>query len=133
MLNNILKDIKCPICLEGELEYSQGKTFESYSEIFDLDSIEEIVDGVIDQYLVFECMECGATPRLRFKDIEFMARKNLTSRIMTMKAAGLLERGATKINRFYIYCGHCAGFDGRGSCPKAVYEKCEIKKVPNVL
>jgi len=129
----MLKNLTCPVCLEGALEYSQAETFKAFSDIFELEDVDAIVDGVIEQYIVFRCLQCDATTRLMFKDIEKMVRRDLSKQVMTMKAAGEVERGLTIRNRFYIYCGHCTGFDGRGSCPKTIYENCDIKKVPNVL
>jgi len=133
MFGNMLKNLKCPVCLEGDLEYSQAETFKAFNDVFELEDIDAIVDGVIEQYLVFKCSNCGATPRLQFKEIERMARESLSKHIMTLKAAALAERATNAHHRYYVHCGYCTGFDGRGSCPKAIYEKCGLKKVPNGL
>jgi len=133
MLDNMIKDLVCPVCEEGDLSYDHGATFKAFNDIFELEDVVGIVDGVIEQFLVFNCLNCGTKVRLTYKEIEKMLRKDITKRILTLKASGELDRGLTVRNRYYIYCGMCSGFDGRGSCPKVVYDNCNLKKVPNVI
>lgn len=133
MLGNLLNNLKCPACEEGDLEFSHGETFEAYDTLFDLEDIDTIVDGVINQFLVFRCMKCQMTQRLTYRMVEEMVRKDISKKVMTMKAIDNTRANLSKKIRYYVYCGCCPGFDGRGSCPPDIYYKCELRKIPNVL
>jgi hypothetical protein len=119
--------------LEGTLEFNHTETSKAYQEIFELDEVLGIVDGVIAQFLVFKCLDCATVHRMTYKELELQARKEISERVMTLKASGELDKAITIKNRFYIYCGNCTGFDGAGACPKVVYENCKLRRIPNVL
>lgn len=133
MLGGMVKYLSCRVCEEGELKFDASKTMDAYSAIFELEDALSIVDGVIAQYLVFECLSCGAVQRLTFKDIEKEMRQKISHKVMTLKASGLIDKAMRLNPRYYIFCGNCTGFDGKGSCPKSIYENCSIRRIPNGL
>jgi hypothetical protein len=133
MLGSVLKDYVCPACENVGLNYDPSKTFNAYSDIFEIEDVEGIIDGFIADYLVYRCDNCGAEHRLSFKEIEKFARKDISNRVMKLKASAELDRGMGIRPRYFIFCGVCSGFDGNGSCPSAVYDTCKIRRIPNVL
>lgn len=133
MLGSVLKEFPCPACEHEGLHYDPARTVNSYSDIFEVEDVVGIIDGVIAEYLVYRCDSCGAEHRLSFKEIEKFARKKISDKIMRLKASAELDRGMGIRPRYFIFCGVCSGFDGNGSCPSAVYSTCKIRRIPNVL
>jgi hypothetical protein len=135
MFDDMFRKFPCDFCDLGSLMYSQKETMESwqYAEIFRLDDIDKLRDGIISEVLVFVCNHCGAEVRLTMKEVEKRMRKVLSDRILTMIARGDLPDPGTlrKIDRTLVYCGKCTGYDGKGSCPVKIYEDCKIKRLPN--
>lgn len=134
MFSEMIKSLPCEACEFGKLHYSQRDTFEAWqdSNIFRLDDLPNLIDGVINEVLVFACDRCEAKYRYTFKEIEKIFRKKLSDRLLTMIATGdIPDPGSfNNTNRIIVYCGKCGGMDGKGSCPKVVYEKCELKRLP---
>jgi ribosomal protein S27AE len=135
MLNNILKYSSCDSCGEGRLMYSQQETMEAWQqpEVFRLDDIDKLKDGIISDILVMVCVECGAQVRYTFKELEKKFRKQLSDRVFTKIAKGRSpDPGSLRhVDRIYYYCGKCNGYDGKGSCPNFVYKNCELKRMPH--
>ena len=129
-----MKYIPCKSCENGRLMYDQRLTMEAWQqpEIFTLDDIDKLKDGVLSDVLVMVCNQCNVEERYTIKEIEKVCRKNLSDRILTMISIGSApDPGSVrKTNRLYFYCGKCNGYDGKGSCPKYVYENCELKRLP---
>ena len=92
MIGDITKFLVCPVCLEGSMYIDTTDTIQTYSEEFELEDVDKLIDGVIGQYWVFACVKCGATQKYNFKDIDRLARKELSRRVVTMKATGELGR-----------------------------------------
>ena len=134
MFGDMIRELPCDVCENGKLIYSQKETAEAWQqpEIFRLDDLAFLKDGIISDVLVFVCMECGAQARYTFKELEKKFRKELSRRILTRIAKGYEPDPASIRNadRVFLYCGKCGGYDGKGSCPKYVYKVCEIKRMP---
>lgn len=130
----MIRYLPCDSCENGRLYYSQKETFEAWQqpEIFKLDDIDKLKDGIISEILVMICNQCDAQVRFTLKEIEKEFRKNLSNRIFTMMSMGDIPDPGSfrKTDRVYIYCGKCRGYDGKGSCPRQVYNKCELKEMP---
>ena len=103
-----------------------------HPDIFKLEDVEKLKDGIISDILVMICNQCGSEARYTLKEIEKEFRKQLSGRILTMMSRGDIPDPGTlkKTNRIYFYCGKCTGYDGKGSCPKYVYDNCVIKRMP---
>jgi len=129
----MIKSIPCEICGK-KLRFSPADTFHAWqdSEIFRLDDIDKLIDGIINDLLVLVCDQCEITYRYTFKELEKKFRKKLSDQMFTMIAMGdLPDPGSMKkTDRLLVYCGKCNGHDGKGACPKMVYDKCELKRLP---
>lgn len=133
MFSQMIKSIKCEIC-GHKLRFSQSDTFQAWqdSDIFRLDDIDKLIDGVISDILVLICDNCEITYRYTFKELEKIFRKKLSDQILTMIAkSDLPDPGSMKkTDRLLVYCGKCNGHDGKGACPRMIYDKCELKRLP---
>lgn len=134
MFSDMIRKLPCSSCENGSLYYNQKETFESWQhqEVFRLDDIEKLKDGIVSDILVFICNQCEAIERYTFKEVEKKFRKQLSNRILTMVSRGDIPDpgSARKMDRTFIYCGKCSGYDGKGACPRQVYNKCELKRMP---
>ncbi len=102
-----------------------------HPDVFKLDDIDKLKDGIISDILVMTCTMCEAEVRYTLKEIEKVFRKQLSDRIFTMLARGdIPDPGALKKERIMYYCGRCTGFDGKGTCPKNIYDNCKIRRMP---
>ena len=135
MFSDMIRYLKCDSCEDGRLYYSQKETMEAWQqpEIFRLDDIDKLKDGIISEILVMICNQCNVQVRFTLKEIEKEFRKQLSNRILTMMSRGDIPDPGSfrKTDRTYFYCGKCNGYDGKGACPRYVYDNCEIKRAPN--
>jgi len=134
MFSDMIRHLSCSSCEDGRLYYSQKETMEAWQqpEIFTLDDIGKLKDGIISEILVMICNQCGSQIRYTLKEIEKEFRKNLSDRIFTMIGRGDVPDPGSfrRADRTYVYCGKCGGYDGKGACPRYVYDKCELKRLP---
>lgn len=134
MFSELIKSLPCEACETGKLHYSQRHTFEAWqdSNIFRLDDVDKLVDGVISEILILVCDTCNSRYRYTFKELEKIFRKRLSDRLLTMIAMGdLPDPGSLRpTDRIMVYCGKCSGYDGKGTCPRVIYNKCELKRFP---
>lgn len=119
------------------MNYSQELTYDMYSlpETFIIDDIDKIVDGIVAEYLVYKCSNCGTVEKYTFRELEKKERKKISDLVINAVAKGELEKSATlfqKRAKVLIYCGKCNGLDGKGSCIKDQYDKCKLKRLPSV-
>lgn len=131
-----IRESTCNFCKKGRLRHDPQLTFERYSEpeSFILDDVDKLVDGIIGDYLVYRCEKCGAVESYTFKDIERMVRKEISKRVMDVKARGeMIETVLLSKKRIMIYCGKCNGFDGKGSCLLETFKNCKLKRLPHEL
>lgn len=130
----MIRHLPCEICESGRLYYNQRLTFEAWQEpeVFRLDDIDKIKDGIISNILVMTCNNCDAEARYTLKEIEKVFRKQLSNRLFTMLGRGdIPDPGSLRYtDRLFYYCGKCTGYDGKGSCPKYIYDNCELKRMP---
>lgn len=128
-------EIMCPVC-ESRMRYSQRLTIENFSlpENFVLDDIDKLVDGIIGNYLIYECPVCHAVEKCTYKDLEKIERKRISQMVIDLKARGvMLESGVLSLgNKVMVFCGGCKGFDSKGSCLIETYKTCELKKLPRL-
>lgn len=126
--------LKCEYCEKGRLIHDMQTTANVWlqPEVFRIDDIDKILDGIIGEFLVFNCSECGAEFRYTYKEIEKLYRKELSKRILTAMSVGdISDPGLVRnADRIFIYCGKCSGYDGKGSCPDIVYNDCKLKRLP---
>lgn len=128
-----LKDIPCKFCKEGTMHYSQQMTYNTYSlpDTFVLDDIDKIVDGIIAEYLVYVCRECGSIEKFTYKELEKLERKRISKVVIDSAARGeIIKVASLRKSKVLIYCGKCGGLSGKGDCLLEVYKKCELKKLP---
>lgn len=135
LFTNMIKQLPCELCETGEIYYNQRETFEAWAqpEIFKLDDVDKLVDGIINEVLVFVCDNCEAQFRYTFKEVEKKFRKKLSDRLLTMIAMGdLPDPGSIRqVDRIMFYCGKCGGYDGKGSCPIIIHRDCTVKRFPD--
>jgi DNA-directed RNA polymerase subunit M/transcription elongation factor TFIIS len=135
-MNITLIQPKCEICKEGTMVYRPGPSFDAFSDprTFVLEDIDNIVDGIISEFLVYQCHKCGHTERLTYKEIERRERKRISQIVMNSAAKGEIEKSINlRKPKVFVYCGKCPGLDGKGACLKETYKECKIKHFPNEL
>jgi hypothetical protein len=134
MFTEMIGKLKCPHCDVGQLYYSKVETYNAWQHpaIFRLDDVDKIVDGIISEILVFICDNCEAVERHTFKEVELKVRKGISDMLFTQIAQSEIpDPGVYRsIDRTFIYCGKCGGFDGKGACPGYVYNECKLKRLP---
>jgi hypothetical protein len=133
MFSEMIRYLPCSSCESGVLYYNQEETFEAWKhpEMFRLEDVDKIKDGIVSDVLVMVCNQCGAQVRYTFKEIEKEVRKKLSKRLLTLLSKGYIQQmDSDKTNRVYVYCGKCTGYDGKGSCLKYIYDNCMLKKTP---
>lgn len=136
MFNEISNSLKCSFCEEGNLYYNQRLTFIDYTSptSFTLDDIDDIVDGIINQYLVYECDNCGSYSRFTMRDLEKKIRKHMSAIAMTLISNGTVSMYSHSVDdKVMIYCGKCNGMDGNGACSANIYKECKLKRLPSGL
>ena len=135
MFSDMIRHLPCNSCKDGRLYYNQLLTMEAWQqpEVFKLDDINKLKDGIISDILVMVCNQCDSQVRYTLKEIEKEFRRGLSNRIFTMIGRGdIPDPGSLrKTDRIFIYCGKCNGYDGKGACPRYVYDKCALKRMPD--
>lgn len=131
MFINFQDTIKCEVC-GGPLDLDSEETVEDYAKLLDVDSYDVFgkVENILNNYLVYRCRLCRHTVKYTYKELEKELRKALTAKLLMMSIKGDITHVKALTNKYFIYCGKCNGFDGQGSCPMFVFEKCEIKRFP---
>ena len=134
MLNSLIQHLNCEAC-GHELVYDPKITFDSYySELkFAIENVESKVKEMVGLFLIYECSKCKCTYKYTYKEIEKMIRRETTKQVLLAVARGQMKNMQYIMDGVFIYCGKCSGFDGRGSCTKKIYDKCEVKRFPNVI
>lgn len=125
--------LKCEFCGSTALIYRPMDTFNNYEQ-FDTEviDIKKVINDPNNNYLIFKCMMCEALIKYTFKDIE----KNIKNGIYEYIVGSIARDQYKNISsiettkKFFIYCGKCKGWDGKGSCPVEVFDKCELKRIP---
>lgn len=134
MLKSLIQHLKCEIC-GHELIYDPKVTFEIYTNELEItiDSVELKIDEIVGEFLVYECPKCKCIYKYTYKEIEKIIRRGITKQVLLVFARGQMNNVSDIMNGVLIYCGKCSGFDGNGSCTKKIYDKCKIKRFPNVV
>ena len=134
MFSDMIQHLPCHICEDGKLMFNHRLTFEAWQqpEVFRLDDIGKLKDGIISDILVMTCIKCGAEARYTLKEIEKKFRKNISKRLFTLLGRGdIPDPGSLRrTDRLFFYCGKCTGYDGKGGCPEYIYKGCELKRMP---
>lgn len=132
MFENIIKGMKCSFCGKGGMQFHVESTFKAYSdpEFFSLEDIEKMINGVMNEYLVYKCTNCGSTEKYTFRDIEKLVRKDISQRVVNLAAKKEIMASLSSKNKVLVYCGKCGGMDGKGSCLVRTYRTCKLKKLP---
>lgn len=130
----MLSSLNCPAC-NSVLEVDGHATFIAYSSFTNLPlySVSDAVETMLNRFMVYKCISCGAEYRFTFKDIERKIREEVMKKVLDGVMRGEISPSAAHGTGALFYCGKCTGYDGQGSCPRLVYNKCEIKRLPNVL
>lgn len=134
MLNSLIQHINCNVC-GGNLVYDPKATFNSYyNEVgMTIERVISKVDEVVGKFLIYTCPKCKCEYRYTYKEIEKIIRHETTKQVLLSVARGQMKNMAGIMDGVLIYCGKCSGFDGKGSCTKKIYDKCEVKRFPNVI
>jgi hypothetical protein len=131
MLTELTDKIHCEIC-DGNLKLNIEETMNDYAIAISLDitSVFDKIDAIIGKYLIFECVSCRAKYKYRYKDLERVLRKSITQKMLALELHNNVMDNNALHDKLFFYCGKCNGYDGAGSCPKSIYNKCEIKRFP---
>jgi len=131
MLGNFLDTAKCELC-QGTLVADLESTMDDYAIVMNTNTINifENVDLLLNKYIVYTCTSCGNKVKYTYKELERIFRKVLTEKLLMLVVKGLMTDVEAITGQYFIYCGKCQGFDGRGGCPILVFDKCEIKRFP---
>jgi len=131
MFGTLFNHVLCPVC-EHKLFFSYEDSFKAYENSINLANatILEKTDLAMNEYFVFICNSCDSKYRYTYKDIYRVIRTSILKKLLCSK----IQEQATALNankdNVIIYCGKCSGYDGKGSCPRVMFVRCEIKKLP---
>jgi hypothetical protein len=130
-MNKFFDLLKCEIC-GGGLEFDRDTSINEYVilKLITKHNINEKINDIIEEHMIYRCVACGHLHKVTFKDMEFLVRKELTERCYRILSRGLISGLNFDTLSYFIYCGKCKGFDGKGSCPRKVFDSCEIKRFP---
>jgi hypothetical protein len=131
MLGKYEDVLKCEIC--GESLYFDGdSTVDEYAIYMSINykNIHQKVEDLINDYLVYTCSSCKKRHKYTTKKVEHELRKALTQRALILLIKDIVPKDLYIIDRYLIYCGKCSGLDGKGSCPKSIFDPCQIKRFP---
>lgn len=134
MISSLIENLKCDYC-NGMLEASEILTLEAYSTFTNLPvhNVSDAIEDMLNRFIVYSCAQCGAEHRHTFKDIERKFRIGIMKQVLNGVMRGEISPAAAHGTGALFYCGKCTGYDGQGSCPRSVLDKCEIKRLPNVF
>lgn len=131
MLKIFTETIKCELC-GGDLYVDTEETLSDYAIVIDTNiaNIFDNVEDIINKHMVYVCMSCGNKVRYTYKEIERLLRKAITEKFLMLVAKGLMVDVTALEGKYFIYCGKCSGYNGRGGCPKQIFNDCSIKRFP---
>ena len=131
MLKKYADVLLCEVC-GGHLFFDGDSTVEDYAIYMALtpNNIHDKVEDLINSYLIYVCESCGRRHKYTTKKVEFLLRKHLTKRALILLVKDLVDPNKIMFEKHLIYCGKCQGFDGKGCCPKSIFEACPIKRFP---
>ena len=132
MSDNFGDIFECDLC-SSPLEISREETLSSYVSVVNtnITNIFNKADSFLNRYMVYVCTVCGNRVRYTYKDVEKKIRKDIMERLLMAITIEYFNTTVILTDKYYMYCGKCNGFDGRGSCPKIISDKCDIKRFPN--
>ncbi len=134
MLNSFVSLLTCEVCgSDMILDYNGSIDFYKDYIVIDSKDVLKTLDAIMADVIVYKCASCRHTSKHSFSDIETKVRKKLFEKLIMYYGRDLLSKTSSIDNKYLIYCGKCQGFDGHGSCPKDVFNKCDIKRFPNGL
>ena len=131
MLDRYEKILKCELC-GGDLVFSSDSTVDEYVAFTSITehNLHNTVEELLNDYLVYVCVGCGQRHKYTTKQIEYLIRKSLTKRALLLLVNNMVSNDIIIFDKYLIYCGKCQGLDGKGSCPKSIYNPCKIKRFP---
>ena len=134
MLKSLIQHINCEAC-GHELIYDPKATFDSYHDELEvtIKNVELKADEIVGKFLIYDCPTCKCSYKYTYKEIEKIIRCETTKQVLLSIARGQMRNMSCIMDGVLIYCGKCSGFDGKGSCTRKIYEKCEVKRFPNVI
>ena len=131
MLEKYEAVLKCEIC-GGDLFFDGDSTVDEYTIYMSIDhkNVHEKVDELINDYLIYTCVKCHKRHKYSTKKVEYLLRKSLTQRALLLLIKDMVSPNALIFDKYLVYCGKCSGFDSKGSCPKSIFDPCQIKRFP---
>jgi len=97
-----------------------------------IDSIEEIQESSVQQYLIYQCNFCNAIRKFTYKEWEKLIRLKSAKIAIQLRKQKMF---AEDINPHLInpkngieYCGQCDGTDGVGNCLIDIIKQCTMRK-----
>jgi len=134
MISSLVENLNCPAC-DGVLAANEYSTYLSYAEFTHLPvhKVSSAVDDLLNNFVVYVCTSCGAQYRYTIKDIEKRFRIDIMKKVLNGVVRGEINPASAHWTGALFYCGKCSGYDGQGSCPRKILDKCEIKRLPNVF
>ena len=123
--------IKCELC-GGQVYFDGDSTVDEYAIYMAMaaENLSGTLDELINDYLVYVCVNCGRKHKYTTKQVERFLRKSLTERALMLLINDMIDEKTFITDKYLIYCGKCQGLDGKGCCPRSIYDKCQIKRFP---
>lgn len=126
-------NLKCDYCNSTFIYCDPLETFNSYiSDGNDLIDIKNTLNKNSSDYIVCRCKSCGALMKYTFKEMEKNVRENICEVMVRMISHEQFKNisSVEHTKKVFVYCGKCNGWDGKGSCPIEIFEKCDLKRMP---
>lgn len=130
----MINSVECEVC-GGHLSYDANETLIAYEDFVHLSvyDVSSSIEDMLIKFSVYTCTSCNQKYRYCFSDIEKRLRIEVMKKVLTGVARGEITASAAHGTGALFYCGKCTGYDGQGSCPRKILDKCEIKRLPNVF
>lgn len=132
MLKSLIQHLNCEGCGQA-LVYNPKATFDIYQHDLNatIENVNIKVEEIIGNFLVYDCPKCKSVYKYTYKEIEKAIRLETTKQVLLSIARGQMSNVLNIMDGVFVYCGKCSGFDGKGSCTRKIYEKCEVKSFVN--
>lgn len=130
-INSLSSILVCELCgAPLTMDVQNTTSFYATYVITDLEDIRERLDEIMAEPIVYKCSVCEHLCKYTYKDAEKAARRGLTRRFLLYFNKEVITKAAHEF-KYFIYCGKCQGFDGKGCCPPSAFNNCKIKGFPS--
>lgn len=131
MISSLIGSLTCDICGAGMLlDYEGTISMFSRELIVTDENVLSVVEEMTPQMLLYKCSSCFVSYKATFKEIEALVRKKFTEKVLILYGRKAITSVSNIHNKYLVFCNKCNGYDGRGCCPKEIFDDCKIKRFP---